>query len=67
MCIRDSCRMMPDHDGFAIQSQGTEEDDGLYTPERGGVEDVVFLLAEENPVSYTHLPVAWMRLIVQID
>ena len=46
--IGDDSRMMPDHDGLAVQSQCTEEDDGLYTPERGGVEDVVFLLAEEN-------------------
>lgn len=46
--VGDDCCVMPDDDGFAIQSQRTEEDDGFYPPERGGIEHVVFFLAAEN-------------------
>ena len=46
--VGDDGRVMPDDDGLAVQSQCTEEDDGFYPPERGGIEHVVFFLAEEN-------------------
>ena len=46
--VGDDGRVMPDDDGFAVQPQCTEEDDGFYPPERGGIEHVVFFLAEEN-------------------
>ena len=46
--VGDDGRVMPDDNRFAVQSQRTEEDDGFYPPERGGIEHVVFFLAEEN-------------------
>lgn len=46
--VGDDGRVMPDDNRFAVQSQRTEEDDGFYPPERGGIEHVVFFFAEEN-------------------
>ena len=46
--IGDDSRMMPDHDGLAVQSQCTEEDDGLYTPERGGERTSYFSCRRES-------------------